>query len=158
MLTFYFLNVYLGHTESSAPVVTDSLIDNRGKWVPNRDDRKLMPRLDMMFDRVEVCLEFYKRYAVYVGFSYHNGPTGKSKAGKCWKRYVCSKEGFHRPAKMPKITTVTAEAMPQAPDSPEGRKLRQKLAETREGCQAHILMRSTDDAKFEIIKFHERHV
>ena len=30
--------------------------------------------------------------------------------------------------------------------------------ETREGCQAHILLTSTDNRKFEIIKFHEGHV
>ena len=66
----------------------------------------------MVFDSVEGCLEFYKRYAIYGGFSVRSGPTMKNKAGKSWKRYVCSKEGFRQPTKMPEIAMVTGEAMP----------------------------------------------
>jgi len=44
----------------------------------------------------------------------------KNKAGKSWKGYVCSKEGFYRFAKMLEIATVTVEAMPQARDDFEG--------------------------------------
>jgi len=120
MLTFCFLNVYLGHAELSTPVVTDSSMDGRGQWVPSCDDRMLLLRLGMAFDRVGDCPELYNRYAVYVGFSVHSGHTGKNKAGKYWKSYVCSKEGFHRPDKMSAIATLTAEAMPQARDDPKG--------------------------------------
>ena len=76
-------------------MITDSSIDGRGEWVPNYDDGMLVPRLGMVFDTVEDWLELYKRYAVYVGFSVNGGPTMKNKAGKSWKRYVYSKEGFH---------------------------------------------------------------
>jgi len=48
--------------------------------------------------------------------------------------------------------------MSQARDGPEGGKLRRKRVETREGCQPHILLRATDNGKFEIIKFHEGYV
>jgi len=112
----------------------------------------------MVFDTVEDYLEFYKRYTVYVGFSIRSGPSWKNKAGKSWNQYVCSKVGFHRPAKMPEIATVAVETMPQARDGPERGKLRRKRVERREGCQAHILLRSIDDGKFEIIKFHEGYV
>jgi len=43
----------------------------------NADDEMLMPRIGMVFDKVEDYLEFYKRYAVYVGFSLRSGPTGR---------------------------------------------------------------------------------
>jgi len=36
----------------------------------------------MAFDMVEDCLEFYKRYAIYLGFSVRSGPTMKNNAGK----------------------------------------------------------------------------
>jgi len=71
---------------------------------------------------------------------------------------VCFQEGFCQRTEMPKITTVITEAMPQARDGPKGRKLILKRAETREGCQAHIVLRSTGDGKFEVIKFHDGHV
>ncbi|KAJ8425613.1 hypothetical protein Cgig2_005292 [Carnegiea gigantea] len=112
----------------------------------------------MMFDTVEDCLEFYKRYIVYVAFSLRSSPTTKNEAGKSWKRYMCSKEGFCQPAKMPEIAIVIAEVMPQARNGPQGGKLGRKWPEAREVCEAHILLRSTDDGKFEIIKFHEGHV
>jgi len=112
MLTFCFPNVWLGHAASSTPIVTDSSIDGRDEWVLNCDDGTIMPRLGMVFDTVEDCLEFYKIYAVYIGFSVHSGPTMKNKAGKFWKGYVCSIEGFWRPAKMPEIAMVTGKAMP----------------------------------------------
>ena len=82
MLTFCFSNVCLGHAASSTPVVTDSLIDGRGEWVSNFDDGMPVPRLGMVFDAVEGCLEFYNRYAVYVGFSIRSSHTEKNKAGK----------------------------------------------------------------------------
>jgi len=69
------------------PVVTDSSIDGRGEWVPNCDDGMLVPMLGMVCDMVKDCLEFYKRYAVYVGFSALSGPTTKNKVGKSWKQY-----------------------------------------------------------------------
>ncbi|KAJ8424086.1 hypothetical protein Cgig2_012694 [Carnegiea gigantea] len=47
--------------------------------------------------------------------------------------------------------------MSQAIDEPNGRKLKQKRAETREGCQAYIILGLIEDGKFEIIKFHEGH-
>ena len=81
MLFFFFPNVCLGHAASSTSVVTDLSIDGRGEWVPNCDDGTLVPRLGMVFDTVEDCLEFYKRYAVYVGFSVRSGHTMKNKAG-----------------------------------------------------------------------------
>ena len=145
MLIFCFANACLGHAASSTPVVTDSSIDGRGEWVPTYDDGTLVPRLDMVFDTVEDYLEFYKRHTVYVGFSVRSDPTRKNKVGKSWKRHVCSKEGFRRQAKKPEIIVVTGEAMPQARDGPKGGKLRQKRAEIRKGCQAHILLRSTDN-------------
>ena len=61
MLTVYFFNVYLGHAKLLTPVFTDSSIDGTGKWVPECDDRTLLLRLGMLFNRVEECLEFYKR-------------------------------------------------------------------------------------------------
>jgi len=82
MLTFCFPKVYLGHAESSTLVITGLSIDDRGEWVPNCDDGMLVLRLRMVFDTVEDFLEFYKRYAIYVGFSIGNSPTGKNKAGK----------------------------------------------------------------------------
>ena len=84
----------------------------------------------------------------------HNGRTRKNKLGKYWKRYISCKEGFYQLVKMLEIATAIAEAMPQARDGPEGRKLKRKWAKTREGCQAHIVFRSIDDGKFEITKFH----
>ncbi|KAJ8419723.1 hypothetical protein Cgig2_020784 [Carnegiea gigantea] len=39
-------------------------------------------------------------------------------------------------------------ATSQARDNPKGGKLRRKHAEIKEGCQAHILLRSTDDGKW----------
>ena len=80
----------------------------------------------MVFDRVEGCLEFYKTYAIYVGFSIRSGPTGKNRSEKCWKHYFCSEEGFRKPVKTPKIAIIIAKAMPQATDDPNGRKLKQK--------------------------------
>jgi len=124
MLNFCFPNVCLGHAASSTPVVTDFSIDGRGEWVLNCDDGTLMLRLGMVFDTVEGRLEFYKRYAVYVGFNICSDPTGKNKPRKSWKQYVFSKEGFCRFAKMLEIATVTVEAMPQARNGPEGGKLR----------------------------------
>ena len=82
MLTFYFPNFFLGHAASSMAIVTDSSIDGKGEWVPNYDDGTLMLRLGIVFDTVEDCLKFYKRYAVYVGFSIRSGPIGKNKVGK----------------------------------------------------------------------------
>ena len=57
MVTFCFLNIYLGHIESSTLVVTVSSIDGRGKQVSNYDDMILVLRLGMVFDMVEY-LEF----------------------------------------------------------------------------------------------------
>jgi len=57
MLTSCFPNIYLGHIESSTPVVTDSSSDVRGEGVPNCDEEVLMPRLAMLFDKVEDYLE-----------------------------------------------------------------------------------------------------
>lgn len=144
---------------SSMPAVAiGSSVNGSDEWVPNCDDRTLVPRLGMVFNRFEDCLEFYRRYAVYVGFSVRSGPTRKNKAGKCWKRYVCSKEGFRQPSHISTIPTSTVEAIAQLTDDIEGAKLMRKRAEMRKGCQAHVLLRSTDDEKFEIIKFHEGHV
>ena len=98
---------------SSTLVVTNSSIDGRGEWVQNCDDGTLVQRLGMVFDTVEDCLEFYKRYAVYVGFSIRNGPTGKNNVGKSWKWYVCSKEGFRRLAKMRKFALLQVKPCPK---------------------------------------------
>jgi len=125
MLTFCFPNIDIGHIDSSTPLVTNSSIDVRGEWVPNCDDETLVLRLSIVFDRVEDGFEFYKRYAIHIGFSIRNSPTEKNKSGKYWKRYVCSKEGFCQPAKMPEINNITVEAMPQARDGPKGRKLKE---------------------------------
>jgi len=107
-------------------LVMDSSIYGKGEWIPNYDDGTLVSRLGMVFDMVEDCLEFYKRYTIYVGFSIHNDPTRKNTVGRSWKRYVCTKERFHRPVKMLEIAKVVAEAMPKARDGHECRKLRRK--------------------------------
>jgi len=78
-------NIYLGNVESLTPVVTNSLIDVRGEWLPNCDDKMLVSRLGIVFDRVEGCLEFHKRYLVYVGFSINSGSTRKNKSRKTYK-------------------------------------------------------------------------
>jgi len=51
--------------------------------------------------------------------------------------------------------TVTTKAMPEARHRTEGRKLKRKRVQTRKGCHAHIVLRSINDRKFEIIKFRE---
>lgn len=38
---------------------------------------RLVPKLGMMFYKVEDCLEFYKRHVVYVWFSIRTGATMK---------------------------------------------------------------------------------
>ena len=131
MLTFCFPNIYIGHVKSSNPIVTDSLTNVRGEWVPNFDDKMLVSRLSMVFDRVEDCLEFYKKDAIYVGLSIRSGLTEKNKSGKCWKRYVCPKEGFCKPAKTPEIATIMAKAMSQAIDGPNRCKLEEKRVENK---------------------------
>ena len=62
------------------PIVMDSTIDGRDEWVPNYNDGTLAPRLGMVFDTVKDCLEFYKRYAVYIGFSIRSSLTRNNKA------------------------------------------------------------------------------
>lgn len=139
MLTFFFPNVYLRHAESLTPVVTNLSTNARGKYVPNYDDEAFVLKLGMVFDKVEVCLEFYKRCVACIGFSICSGPTGKNKWGKYWKWFVFSKEGFCHPAKMLQIVTVTTKGMSQPGDEPEERKLKRNRAKTREGWQVKLL-------------------
>jgi len=60
MLSLCFSNICLGYTDLSSLAVTNSLIDVRGKWAPNSDDKMLVSRFGMAFDRDEDPLEFYK--------------------------------------------------------------------------------------------------
>ena len=78
--------------------------------------------------------------------------------GKSWKPYVCSKEGFIDLPRRQKLLRLQPKRCPKPEAALKGGKLRQQRAEIREGCQANILLRSTDDGKFETIKFHKGHV
>ena len=53
MLTFYFPSFYAEHGESLNLVVTNSLINIKGEWVPNCDDEMIVPRLGKVSDSVE---------------------------------------------------------------------------------------------------------
>jgi len=68
----------------------------------------------MVFDEVEDRLEFYKGYIIYLGFSICSDLSGKNKSGNYCKWFVCSKDGFHQPAKTSKIPIMIVEAITQS--------------------------------------------
>ncbi|KAJ8424085.1 hypothetical protein Cgig2_025238 [Carnegiea gigantea] len=107
----------------------------------------------MRFQNIEDSLAFYKRYANCVGFSVRKSSNTKNKSRKIWKVFVCSKQGYREPHKTPSQSVVAlANAIFRARENVEGRKVKQRRVETKEGCNACMVVSFTNDGQFESLK------
>ncbi|KAJ8421689.1 LOW QUALITY PROTEIN: hypothetical protein Cgig2_009481 [Carnegiea gigantea] len=83
--------------------------------------------------------------------------TTKNKSGNIWKVFVCSKQGYRKPRKSPPQSAIAlANAISRARENE--RRVKQRRVETREGCNARIVMSSMIDGQFEVCTFHAGHV
>ncbi|KAJ8426363.1 hypothetical protein Cgig2_025502 [Carnegiea gigantea] len=100
----------------------------------------------MRFQNTEDALAFYKRYANCVGFSVQKSSTTKNKSGKIWKVFVCSKQGYREPRRTPPQRPVAlANAIFRARENVEERGVKRRRVETREGCNARMVVSSKND-------------
>ncbi|KAJ8422529.1 hypothetical protein Cgig2_011662 [Carnegiea gigantea] len=107
----------------------------------------------MRFKNIEDVLAFYKRYANYMGFSVRKSSTTKNKSGKIWKVFICSKQGYREPRKSPPQSAIAlANAISRARENVEERRVKQRRVETREGCNARMVVSSMNDGQFESLK------
>ncbi|KAJ8420523.1 hypothetical protein Cgig2_024954 [Carnegiea gigantea] len=107
----------------------------------------------MRFKNIEDALAFYKRYANCVGFSARKSSTTKNKSGKIWKVFVCSKQGYRKRHKSPPQSAVAlANAISRARENVEERRVKRRRVETREGCNARMVVSSMNDGQFELLK------
>jgi len=103
------------------------------------------PKVGQVFDTLEEGELFYKNYAYIVGFSVRSSTLTKDKNGVGrWKYFVCSKEGY---------LSTKKKDVEQSESSVKTR--RRSL--TREGCNAKVVFKLTEEGKFELIRFHEIH-
>ena len=94
-----------------------------------------------------------------MGFSVRKSSTTKNKSGKIWKVFVCSKQGYREPRKTPPQSAVAlANAISRARENVEERRVKQRRVETREGCNARMVVSSMNDGQFEVCTFHAGHV
>ncbi|KAJ8444758.1 hypothetical protein Cgig2_011720 [Carnegiea gigantea] len=109
--------------------------------------------MKMRFKNIENALAFYKKYANCVGFSVRKSSTIKNKSGKIWKVFVCSKQGYREPRKIPSQSAVAlANAISRAREHVEERRVKRRRVETREGCNARMAVSSTNDGQFKSLK------
>ncbi|KAJ8423531.1 hypothetical protein Cgig2_030026 [Carnegiea gigantea] len=100
----------------------------------------------MRFKNIEDALAFYKRYANCVGFSVRKSSTTKNKSGKIWKVFVCSKQGHRKPRKSPPQSAVAlANAISRVRENVEERRVKWRRVETREECNARMVVSSVND-------------
>ncbi|KAJ8422554.1 hypothetical protein Cgig2_033477 [Carnegiea gigantea] len=84
-----------------------------------------------------------------MGFSVWKSSTTKNKSGKIWKVFVCLKQGYREPRKTPPQGAVAlANAISRARENVEERRVKRRRVETREGCNARMVMSSTNDGQF----------
>ncbi|KAJ8422463.1 hypothetical protein Cgig2_009771 [Carnegiea gigantea] len=79
--------------------------------------------------------------------------TTKNKSGKIWKVFVCSKQGYREPRKTPPQSVIAlANAISRARENVEERRVKRRRVGTREGCNACMVVSSTNDGQFESLK------
>ncbi|KAJ8430587.1 hypothetical protein Cgig2_001014 [Carnegiea gigantea] len=105
----------------------------------------------MRFKNIEDALAFYKRYANCVGFSVRKSSTTKNKSGKIWKVFVCSKQRYREPRKtLPQSAVALANVISRVRENVEEKRVKRRRVETREGCNARMVVSSTNDGQFEV--------
>ncbi|KAJ8441397.1 hypothetical protein Cgig2_009105 [Carnegiea gigantea] len=73
--------------------------------------------------------------------------TTKNKSGKIWKVFVYSKQGYREPRKSPPQSAIAlANAISRARENVEERRFKRRRVETREGCNARMVVSSMNDA------------
>ncbi|KAI3889532.1 hypothetical protein MKW92_021373, partial [Papaver armeniacum] len=100
---------------------------------------KEVPEIGMKFDSEELAYDYYNRYARHVGFSIRKDSTTHRKDKTISRRVlVCSNEGKYR-------------------QHPRGSPLKQRL-HSRTGCAAKLVIKlQSDDSKYSIVEFVEKH-
>ncbi|KAJ8428366.1 hypothetical protein Cgig2_015884 [Carnegiea gigantea] len=102
----------------------------------------------MKFQNIEDALACYKRCANCVGFSIRKSSNIKNKLGKIWKVFVYTKQGYREPYKTPPQSAVTlTNAISRARKIIEERKVKQRRVETREGCNACMVVSFINDGR-----------
>ena len=125
----------------------DELENKSAEWIL-KCDAELKPVIGKVFDTLKEGDDFYKIYAHVAGFSVRNSTETKDKIGVKWKYFLCSKEGFKVEKKIDKLgLLISDDSLPK----------NRKRNLTREGCNARIVFKRTDDGKFEVSKFYEGH-
>ncbi|KAJ1375574.1 FAR1 DNA-binding domain, partial [Sesbania bispinosa] len=121
-------------------------VDTLEEWVPKCDE-EIKPVVGKVFDTLEQGGDFYQRYAHTAGFSVRKATETKDKNGETkWKYFLCSKEGF-------KLETKEGLTELLVDDKKLPKTRRRKL--TREGCNARIVFKRTQEGKYEVVRFHE---
>jgi len=107
------------------------------EWIPICEE-ELKQREGLEFANLKECEKFYKSYAHFIDFSIHKSTSKKNKEGvPKYKYYVCCKQGFRRSS-----TNV---------------KCSRKVKLTREGCNAMVGFKRTNNGRYVLFKFHEGH-
>ncbi|PWA45564.1 FAR1 DNA binding domain-containing protein [Artemisia annua] len=123
-------------------------------WIP---DAKNKPVEGTEFDTIELALKFYKEYAREGGFEVRRGgkKKRKTKEDPTLKYFVCSKEGVKPPPKNDKKTTD----MSQSDNIQIVKQVikRRRRASQRCGCKAILRLRQTEENKYVVYTFFEKH-